>query len=373
MDVPTPPERVDDEHKEIDERIRTMATIAFVLAAVAFLITLCCIVSWILMTIDIHRDRTTEVFVPLPTLPNDTGPTNCDDENSCTIDLERVIGGCDYCPLPTGTLCTSRCFDTISAPLACELVEVQKGVEVPKCMGTREQCRGFCLVDSDCTPIFTEPEPEQSPQEIPVKCRGQACHYQYLHVENVRGERFTGLGSFVPTSEFPVNCTEENLELWTSTCNSKLVEDGGLSIKTIKECMVQEITCAEVPVIQDVPQAPDIVIRRIKVPVCHYYFWCSIPCVGVSQPLLVRSAKEKELASRLITGSNAARGSFDGPRVPFKTSAPNAGKRPIIVKDVPSVRTLPLESSSRQPVISGGIAMPPRGIRLPPKMPPSAA
>ena len=55
----SPAEKVDGLHGEIDGRIRTMAAFVWVLVCLAFLIIICCVVSWIMISMDLKKDKAT--------------------------------------------------------------------------------------------------------------------------------------------------------------------------------------------------------------------------------------------------------------------------------------------------------------------------
>jgi len=352
---PTPAERVDDKHREIDLRIRTMTVIVFVLVGVAFLILSCCIVSWVLLHVDIQKDRATEVFVPIVTLaaPNTTtgSPTGdpvCEDGNSCTLDLERVLGGCEYWRLPTGIECGSLCYDDTVEPLYCGIEEVQKGVDVPKCLGTHTQCRGYCTADADCPPIQYDLGEGSGTAFMNVLCQGHACHYSYDHPP----------GPYINYyNRYPFNCTDENsdkLEIWKASCRSLVVDE---SRNLIDSCMVSDVSCRRADAIANpgIEFSPDgnTVGEFIYVPRCHYYFWCSKPCLGNQQESLsVRLGGDFVFESKKPPTTESLRG-------PTLNGVHGTTKLPPIVttssKGLNGVRTPPI-----------GAPVPP-GIRLPPK------
>lgn len=322
----TPAQDAGPRHAEIDRRIRAMTWCVWVLVVVAALILLCCIITWITMSIDLKKDRSVEVAPPEPTPPPGDGdgdgepppPTICDDKNDCTVDFERVAGGCEYRRKKTNTLCDTVCFDaTIGGPLRCQLVEVQKGVSIPKCMGTRTQCRGFCQTAGDCpSDLFLDLMPEIDPIPIEPQCVGGTCIYEYQPFVQVPGQ---GRPPFD-------TCFNQSSEIQETWCDSVLRSFGE---EDFRDCLTTEYRCNE-----------------DNLPICVKYFWCSIPCIGVES-------------------GGAARWLNETPQV-RKSISPGPGV--ILLKRGPhgEMLALPKRGPPPQAVPVANRGLPP-GIRLPPK------
>jgi len=318
----TPAQDAGPRHAEIDRRIRAMTWCVWILNVVAALILLCCIITWITMSIDLKKDRSVEVAPPGSTPPPGDGdgepppPTICDDRNDCTLDFERVTGGCEYRRKKTNTLCDTTCFDdTIGDPLRCQLVEVQKGVSVPKCMGGRTQCRGFCQTAGDCpSGLYINLIPEGEPIPVEPQCVGGTCIYEY--------QPFTS----VPGRDRPLfdTCFNQSSEIQETWCNSVLMNSQNEQDDYL-DCLTTEYRCNE-----------------DNLPICVKYFWCSIPCIGVEP-------------------GGAARWLNETPQLRRKNSLPGVS----LLKQGPHGEMLALPRRGPPPPVADR-GLPP-GIHLPPK------
>jgi len=212
------------------------------------------------MGIDLRKDRTVEVA---PSSPGGGGgggdgdeppPSVCDDGNSCTLDFERILGGCEYRRQKTNSVCDSTCFDeTIGGPLRCQLVEGCHGLPVPMCMGTRTQCRGSCHTAGDCPADLYVNLASLDPVPLEPQCVGGSCIYQYQPFVFFPGEA-------VPPFETCLNQSSDIQETW---CDSVL-EYEGPEENDYLDCLTTEYICNE-----------------NNLPICVKYFHCSIPCIGV--------------------------------------------------------------------------------------------
>lgn len=326
----TPAQDAGPRHAEIDRRVRSTAKCVWVLNIVAALIFLCCIVSWITMGIDLRKDRTVEVA---PSSPGGGGgggdgdeppPSVCDDGNSCTLDFERILGGCEYRRRKTNSVCDSTCFDeTIGGPLRCQLVEGCHGLPVPMCMGTRTQCRGFCHTAGDCpadlyleyVDLSSGPEPLFGPEPLEPQCVGGSCIYQY--------QPFSPEDAVSPFE----TCLNQSSDIQETWCD-KVLQYKGPEENDYLDCLTTEYICNE-----------------NNLPICVKYFHCSIPCIGV----------EPGGAARWI----------EQPIVdPPPPMARTPQQPPVMSPNYPQNSRMPAGRANPRPGLPHTL---PPGIRLPPK------
>lgn len=357
-------QRLDRYQTEINARIRVMTIIMWVINFIGTLIIVCCIVSWIVVSVDIKKDRTLEVT--LAEITDDDGggdggdggedgspippDTQCNDNNNCTIDFERLLGGCEYLRQKTNTQCQTPCFtETLEDPLTCQVVEVQKGVEVPKCMGTREQCRGSCVTAGDCPTGPTVQNSTGNSSVITAECVGGSCLYSWTPVNGMQ------FGEELPI-ETCVNDTSREIQV--AVCNATIVSAPDYFFS----CMTVEFICEEQELFDD-PDPPDSPTQLI--PICQYYFWCSIPCVGVH--IGTEIAKRSSMPTkRNIDNYNTAKrrkDNFNNAKrtqqdvVPLKS--PTSDKRPLF--RTPTSSPFDRQTNMKhKPIIPSNIKMPPK-------------
>lgn len=252
------------------------------------LILLCCVLSGIFLGFDLKSDLTTSVSLVFEEpqidgseIVNDGGEgapkQTCSDGNVCTVDYERDQGGCVSIPLPEGTPCETAY--TTGGEAFCKLVEVQKGIKKPMCIGS---CAGECNVSIDCPDIIPaqpcEPECDfwgstpireicYDSISLDVKCLSNVCFYSAPAPRAYTGN--PAEPQFVPGDIPSFGC--QNNEWFKNYCMN-LISDND----TLKKHIVPVVECVEelgvLVTFGDNDETNDYLAVP---PQCHYYFWCA--------------------------------------------------------------------------------------------------
>jgi hypothetical protein len=179
--------------------------------------------------------------------------TGCNDNNPCTHDVKRKEGGCVFLPKETGDVCSSQCFETASDS-TCQYFQLTRGFLTPLCYSpTVETCSGTCSVDGDC-PQIASTVVGYTP--LNGTCYGNVCYYTF-NIDDLSGD-------FESSEIPPLTCNADD-EVFKTFCSSKLDPTDPY---VAEGCIIPEVQCESA----DVVDPPGTAL----VPICYYYFWCSI-------------------------------------------------------------------------------------------------
>jgi len=231
--------------------------------------------------------------------------TKCEDGNTCTYDLERSKGGCIYVPKPPGHSCTSECYRS-TPDLGCVNLQLTKGVLTPKCVSpTLSACRGTCEVDGDCVDLPTQAG------GVTGECKENTCYY-------VRDQ--TGDGDY-DSSEIPdLDCTPE-AEAFQNYCSAYLNTSDPI---VQQACISFSVQCESAPLDGG---------GTTSIPVCYYYFWCSVQAYvpvpakkkRAVEPAVQRIAVDEAALPRRLAlkdGTSSAGPAFSRKRRPAPSRTP---------------------------------------------------